>query len=441
MTGFEKTTSELFELQKFAIKLGLENISFLSRSLGNPHLQYPVIHIAGTNGKGSVSYYISRILQAAGLGTGLYTSPHLTDYRERIRVEDRLISEEYIIGFWERMKSMVLQRQATFFDTTTALAFKYFADLQVDVAVIETGLGGRLDSTNIVQPEISVITPIDFDHEKQLGHTLKEIAREKAGIIKAGGSVFSAAQQAEVLRVLQDTAEKAPAFFTLNSQARWKKTSPPSLSGQDFTVEYFSGEIYHLKTRQAGSHQVENIILALSAARHFLQKRNLILREETVQEALSSGFWAGRLQVMQEQPLVIFDVSHNLHGMTKTINELREITGKQKINVLIGLVDDKDFRKIAELIAEFADTVIITEPDTSRKLSASRFAEEFLKLNKTVEIESEPLKAYQTMIASASPDEINLAIGSHYLIGELMRKINFKNTPLNIPTYNEVIYA
>lgn len=441
MTGFEKTTDELFDLQKFAIKLGLQNISFLSRSLGQPQLSYPVIHIAGTNGKGSVSYYLSRILQAAGLRTGLYTSPHLADYRERIRVNDRLISEDYIIQFWEKIKIKVLERQATFFDTTTALAFKYFADQQIEAGIIETGLGGRLDSTNIVEPEICVITPVAFDHEKQLGHRLEDIAREKAGIIKTGCTVFTSPQPPEVQQVLRQASEKASAFFPVEQMASWKKTSPPSFSGQSFTVSFISGQVYNLHTRQAGTFQVENIVLALSAALHFLQKRHLPLAEETVQVALSGGFWAGRLQVMQENPLILFDVSHNLHGMTNTIKELRTMTGERKVNVLIGLVDDKDFPGIAELIADFADTIILTEPDTSRKLSATRFALEFQKQNKTVTIETDPFTAYQKMIQRSAPDEVNLAIGSHYLIGQLMRKTNFKNTPLNTPTYNEVFYA
>ena len=189
---YKAVVNELFDLQKFAIKLGLHNITALSSLLGNPHMQYPSIHIAGTNGKGSTSFYIAQILQACGLKVGLFTSPHLVDFRERIRVDNLLINEDDVISFWQTIKKEVLELQATFFDTTTLMAFDYFAKQRVDVAVFETGLGGRLDSTNIIQPECCVITPIGLDHQHFLGDTLSKIAVEKAGIIKNSADVFLA---------------------------------------------------------------------------------------------------------------------------------------------------------------------------------------------------------------------------------------------------------
>jgi len=184
MISYSQTVEQLFDLQKYAIKLGLENITLLSKNFGDPHLKYPTIHIAGTNGKGSTSFFISKILQTTGLKVGLFTSPHLVDFRERIRINDELIATEYVTSFWQEVKELVLKLEATFFDTTTLLAFKYFSDQNVDVAIIETGLGGRLDSTNILKPEIAVLTPIAYDHQKQLGKTIEKIAYEKAGIIK-----------------------------------------------------------------------------------------------------------------------------------------------------------------------------------------------------------------------------------------------------------------
>lgn len=203
MDLYTQTTQQLFDLQKYAIKLGLENISYLCQVFGNPQLKFPIIHIAGTNGKGSTAFYISNILQTCGLKVGLYTSPHLVDFRERIRINNQLIEKDYIIQFWKEIKESVLRLKATFFDTTTLMALKYFADKEVDVAVIETGLGGRLDSTNIVKPDMVVITPIGYDHQKQLGKTLKLIAFEKAGIIKDKCIVFVSEQKRSVLNVIK----------------------------------------------------------------------------------------------------------------------------------------------------------------------------------------------------------------------------------------------
>ncbi|MCK5852589.1 bifunctional folylpolyglutamate synthase/dihydrofolate synthase, partial [bacterium] len=204
MMDYQSAISEIYDLQKYAIKLGLDNIKFLMNSLNNPHNQYPVIHIAGTNGKGSTAFYIAGILQAMGMNTGLFTSPHLVDFRERIQVNGHKIEKSFIVDFWQREKKTILSREATFFDTTTALGLDYFKMKNVDVAVVETGLGGRLDSTNIVDSEIAVITPIDFDHQKQLGTTLKKIAYEKAGIIKKKSVVFSAIQQQSALEQISD---------------------------------------------------------------------------------------------------------------------------------------------------------------------------------------------------------------------------------------------
>ena len=199
MLEINTVLKELFDLQKFAIKLGLHNISQLNMFFDNPHLKYPTIHIAGTNGKGSTAIILQQILMQHGLKSGLFTSPHLFDFNERIRINDQLIEDQFIINFWSKAKELVLKMKATFFDTTTCLAFEYFYQNNVDVAIFETGLGGRLDSTNIIQPEMAIITPIDYDHQKHLGTTLTQIAYEKAGIIKNNHPVFLSRQHKNVI--------------------------------------------------------------------------------------------------------------------------------------------------------------------------------------------------------------------------------------------------
>jgi dihydrofolate synthase/folylpolyglutamate synthase len=198
MSRYSTTLFEIFDLQKYAIKLGLENITYLSKIVNNPHLKYPTIHIAGTNGKGSTAIILQQILMEHGFKVGLYTSPHLVSFNERIRINNNLIENQFIIDFWDTIKKFVLEKKATFFDTTTCLAFEYFYQRKVDVAIFETGLGGRLDSTNIIQPEATLLTPISFDHQKQLGNTLTDIAMEKAGIIKQNSHLFLGHQNEEV---------------------------------------------------------------------------------------------------------------------------------------------------------------------------------------------------------------------------------------------------
>ena len=223
MNPYLKTITELYGLQKFSIKMGLENISEICDHLNNPQNLYPVIHVAGTNGKGSTSRMIQATLTSHGLRVGLYTSPHLVDFRERIVIDDKQIEKDYIVEYWRKISPLIYQLKATFFDTTTALAFEYFGYKNIDVAVIETGLGGRLDSTNIVNPVSVVITPIEIDHTRQLGNNLQSIAWEKASIIKSGSTVFVAKQKKMVREVLEKCSSKAEICYNFTDSVRIDK--------------------------------------------------------------------------------------------------------------------------------------------------------------------------------------------------------------------------
>ncbi|MBD3226335.1 MAG: hypothetical protein GF313_16520 [Caldithrix sp.] len=419
---YQQTMDQIYDLQRFAIKLGLDNILALTHFLKDPHLKYPVIHIAGTNGKGSTAYFLAKFLQSAGLKVGLFTSPHLVDFRERITINDRMIEQNYICDFWGRVKNLVMQRKATFFDTSTAMALNYFHDQSVDIAVIETGLGGRLDSTNIVNPDLVVITPIDFDHEKQLGNTLTKIAAEKAAIIKSKCPVFTGIQDNEAMKVLTKTCANGNLYrmqdfvqFTIEDQ---------SLQGTtiSFQENLFNEQDSSLYIKQLGSYQIENILLAYLSARHYLKHKKYSFDMEQFKNILSQFTWRGRLDRVAGQPDVFFDVSHNATGIEKTVRFLKKYVSTDSIHLLIGLVKDKNYRRIAEVVGHQFCKITVTEPPTHRKLNGFTLAEILKETHPETFLMHNPFKAYNFARQNLKASDKLLVIGSHYLIGALINQ-------------------
>jgi len=423
MPSYQSTVKQLFDLQKFAIKLDLDNIGALCRFLDNPHRNYPVIHVAGTNGKGSTAFFTARILQAMGLHVGLFTSPHLIDFRERITINGRKISQSFVINFWEQIRNIVLKRKATFFDTTTAMAFEYFSQKKIDIAVIETGLGGRLDSTNIVKPVYAVITPIHYDHQKQLGDNLTEIAAEKAGIIKPGIKIFSASQEAETLASLHSRIDETN-FFNYLPDLVNHQINRSSLDGVDFNLEDFKRNINYsgLICAQVGDFQVANIALAYSAAREYCDDSGIFFLKKSFKKTLASAVWPGRLQRVERNPDIIFDVSHNFEGIRKSLSFISRFVDKSKLKIVLGLVDDKNHLQIANEIARHSENIIITEPRTHRKLSGEKI-QKILKqsVKKTILIK-ELNRAFDFCRKGLKPNETCLVTGSHYLAGPLLAR-------------------
>jgi len=426
MYNYRQTVKELFGLQQFAIKLGLDNITALCDRLNQPHKKYPVIHLAGTNGKGSSAWFIARILDALGLKVGLYTSPHLVDFRERIRVGDQLISEQFVCDFWSRHKQWVLERKATFFDTTTALAFDYFSEQKVDVAVIETGLGGRLDSTNIVQPYLAVITNIGYDHQKQLGNTLTQIAGEKAGIIKPGAVVVCAGQEPEVHRLIMEKAQKNP-FHYIPQVCHWQ-VQETSLDGTRFSLEIRQNETtdqYELQTRQNGEYQAANIALALFCTQLYAKQMRLSFTKQKAVDCISDTIWPGRLQIWQKDPNIILDVSHNLDGVKTTITSLERFPEWKQgsKNLLLGLVNDKDAEKICRFLGNRFDTIVVTEPATGRRQESSLLKMHLDSYNQNVKNIKDSVAAFEWIRSELSPRDNLLIMGSHYLVGEILNHL------------------
>jgi dihydrofolate synthase/folylpolyglutamate synthase len=408
-----------------ALKAGLRNIDDLDEFLGHPHRQYPCIHIAGTNGKGSVAHMLAAVLQAAGLKVGLYTSPHYRDFRERIKVNGELATKEFLIDFLNMMQEQVRHIQPSFFELSVAMAFQYFAEQQVDVAVIETGLGGRTDSTNIITPILSIITNISYDHQSVLGDTLEEIAGHKAGIIKEGVPVVIGETQVETEPVfLQEAKEKkAPISF---ADQIWQVKAKGRYAGKT-SFEVFSLQKLwadDLLTELSGDYQSRNLQTVLESVAILnkyeglsrkimfppIQKGLLHLRELTR--------FIGRWQVVQEQPLVILDSAHNIGGMTYAVEQLDKIPHRQ-LHFVLGMVKDKDIHKVLKILPAAA-RYYFAKADIPRGLEAQDLADQAAEYGLKGEVFSSVTTAYESALQEAGEEDLVFVGGSIYVVAEVV---------------------
>jgi len=402
-----------------AYKPGLQTTEALDAHYGHPHEHYRTIHVAGTNGKGSVSHSLASILQEAGLRVGLYTSPHLVDFRERIRVNGECISEDYVIRFvedfirWNSADEQATEHQDTlypsFFELTTALAFKYFADANVDVAVVEVGLGGRLDCTNIIRPELCVITNIALDHTQFLGSTLAEIASEKAGIIKPGVPVVIGETTPETKPVFEKKAQEAHAPIFYAEDFTWPAPLP------DFELK--------------GSYQTRNLQTILCAANQLkeIEKHNVEDIVSVIPQALShvcqnTGLM-GRWQTLHEQPLVVCDTGHNPAAWQYLAPQITSQPCRQ-LRIVFGMVDDKDIDTVLAMLPKHA-SYYFTQASTHRAIPAERVAE--LARHHQLNGKTYPTvaQAFQAAVAEAHPDDFIFVGGSSYVVADLLSNIDF----------------
>ena len=336
-----------------AFKKDLHNTQALCKSLGNPEQKFKCIHIAGTNGKGSTSHMIAAILQESGYKTGLYTSPHLKDFRERIRINGLMIDESFVVDFVEKTRAITESIQPSFFELTVAMAFDYFAGNQVDVAVIETGLGGRLDSTNVVTPLLSVITNIGLDHMNMLGNTLQEIAFEKAGIIKKNTPVVIGETLPETLPVFEAKAKEENA--ALHIADNYYQVKVTDSTGYNLSLEVhdlLNGLTRDCKLGLTGHYQEKNMRTVLTAT-HILNNAGFHLQQNKICKALENvreitGLY-GRWDVIRENPAVILDVGHNEDGIRQILQQLSLNYAEGNLHFILGFVNDKDIRKILSL--------------------------------------------------------------------------------------------
>lgn len=404
-----------------AYKKDLTNTIRLCGALGDPQKKFKTIHIAGTNGKGSTSHMLAAILQTAGYKTGLYTSPHLKDFRERIKINGQVCSEEFVIDFTERIKPLINEIEPSFFEITVAMAFDHFAKQGVDVAVIEVGLGGRLDSTNIITPELSVITNIGWDHMNLLGDTLEKIATEKAGIIKKGIPAVIGEVIPETRSVFDSYATSAPLIYA--QERRW-------MAGWDYehhllkveVVDKANNEHHHYQLDLPGIYQTKNLLTVLEAA-HQLHLQGWRTDTATIQKALQhvkklTGLH-GRWELIQNNPAVILDVGHNVDGVKQLSRQL-ELTDYDHLHIITGMVKDKDVDAVLALLPQDA-TYYFTQAQIPRALDAMTLQQKaagHLLIGNTYPNVNEAL---QHALAHAHKNDLILVCGSVFLVGEVKR--------------------
>lgn len=400
-----------------AYKEGLYNTNALDEHFNHPHRQFKTIHVAGTNGKGSCSHTIAAMLQAEGLRVGLFTSPHLVDFRERIRINGECISEQYVVDFVEKERSFFEPLHPSFFELTTAMAFKYFADMKVDIAVIEVGLGGRLDCTNIIKPILSVITNISLDHTQFLGDTLAKIAGEKAGIIKPGVTVVIGEANGETRPVFETKAREvgAPIVFAEDSCG--------ILSAEHLDnggILYATKRHGDVKGELSGDYQVKNANTILAVADILLH--NNILSEGSIAKGFghvceSTGLM-GRWQVLQTEPLVVCDTGHNTGGWQYLSRQIKAQRCRQ-LRMVFGMVDDKDINSVMEMLPKDA-TYYFTNATTHRAIPAQKVRQTGEEHGLKGSCYNSVNEAYEAALKDASNDDFVFVGGSSYVVADLL---------------------
>jgi dihydrofolate synthase/folylpolyglutamate synthase len=402
-----------------AYKPGLANTIRLMDSLENPHLKFKSIHIAGTNGKGSVSHYLSAVLQESGYKTGLYTSPHLIDFGERIRINGAMINQQYVIDFVADHHDLIAAVQPSFFELTMAMCFCYFADNKVDIAVIETGLGGRLDSTNIIMPVLSIITNIGFDHMEFLGNTLPEIAAEKAGIIKANIPVVIGESLPETKKVFEEFAHKKGADICYS-----EVNELPEFKGFDGHKMKFSFQDKNFISGLSGIYQLRNIRTLITAIR-VLQAGSFIITDQAIESGLMNvseltGL-RGRWEVVRNKPLLIADTAHNAHGLSQ-LNENIKQYQYQHLRIIIGMVKDKDLNAALQILpsnAIYYFTKALSERSLPTNELKTKAKEAGLKGNSFESI----AEAISSAMHDADNQDIIIITGSNFVVGEALQVI------------------
>ncbi|HEY1865624.1 MAG TPA: folylpolyglutamate synthase/dihydrofolate synthase family protein [Candidatus Acidoferrales bacterium] len=431
--------------QARAVKFNLENITAIAARLGHPERAVPAVHIAGTNGKGSTAAMLASILRAAGLRVGLYTSPHLVRINERIRLFDPLspttpediaarradgdISDADFAATFTRVHSVIedllasggLAAHPTYFECVTAMAFDFFASRKADIAVFEVGLGGRLDSTNILVPEVAVITQIDFDHENFLGHSIEEIAAEKAGIVKPGAWVVSAAGNPAAAQVIRARAALQNARL-VDVDAAYRISGLHAADAcYRFVVERAHAEPKSdiaISLALAGRFQVRNAVTAIAAA-HLLAERGFGINDDAIVQGLAAVRWPGRLERVQERPAVYFDGTHNPAGARELAAFWLEHLAGRRIHLVYGAMRDKAVDEVAGLLFPRATTVILTQSPQPRAVSADALASMTRHLARVMEVIPDPVAALRRALELAAPDDVVFATGSLFVVGDL----------------------
>jgi len=412
--------------------LSLDRVHDLLKRLGDPHRAYPTIHVAGTKGKGSTCAMIESILRAAGCRTGLYTSPHLHTFRERMRVCGELISREAFAALVDEIEPHVAAAPGlTWFEIVTALGFLHFARSRIDIGVIEVGLGGRFDATNVITPQVSVITSLSLDHTAWLGDTLDKIAFEKAGIIKPGVPVVSAPQKPEALAVIERIATERGAPLTvigrsenspsrpvrrfasgarqarLHPLKRASDTQKHQENGESFTLR---GKAFHVPLR--GRHQIDNAVLAIAAVR---QAKGFSIGDETIRRGLNQVEWPGRFEIARGDPPLVFDGAHNVDSALRLVATLEEVFPDRRWTLVFGASSDKDIAGILDALLPCVERAVVTRARSVRAANLESIAQQIAERGKPVEIAPSVAQALARILDSTTPVVVT---GSLYIVAE-----------------------
>ena len=423
---YQKALDYLYSLTNSGIKLGLQNTSRLLQYFDNPQLDIRTIHIAGTNGKGSTAAITESILRATGLKTGLYTSPHLLDFRERIQINRNLIEKQDVTRLILKIKSAVekLEIPVTFFEFGTVMAFLYFNEQDADVNILEVGLGGRLDATNLCEADISIITSISHDHMEYLGYDLKQIAFEKASIIKPSGTVFAHIPDNEIFNVVNSLAQSRKAsVYRLSGEFKITQIE----HGQGNQTFDFSGEkeeFKGLKLPLMGQFQAQNAGLAIAACLKFLESSN----EGDIRKGLETVQWEGRLEVLYGHPTVVLDSAHNEASVRNMTSELCKNIKFSRCLVILGIMKDKEIDKIVEILSQFGDHFYLVEVNPPRGEDPKKLQEKFKKYKKPVQVSESVPSALQAIKKVSNPNDLVCITGSIFTVAEAKKYFQYEKS-------------
>lgn len=432
--NYEQALDYIHSIYKFGSKLGLDNINYLLQLMGNPQQGLKVIHVAGTNGKGSTCAYISSVLVEQGFRVGLYTSPYLEEFTERIQINGVSIPKENlaeITAFVKEKVELMLshgKNHPTEFEVVTAIGFEYFKRQKIDYLVLEVGLGGRGDSTNVIDdPLVSVITPIAYDHMDYLGDTLGKIAFEKAGIIKANCPVVTYLQKDEAMEVIEEVSKEVNAPINIAPIKQIELVSYDD-SGQCFHGFYGNEKIENLKISMLGEHQIENAVVALTALNILASVHQIPISKKALYDGFMNAKWPGRLEIITRNPTTIIDGAHNVHGMQALAKTIKKLYTEKSMTLVIGILGDKDVEGMLGEIVPLANHIIITKPNNPRAMALDKLAEMIGVYGKTAKKSISISHAIQEALDCSTPDNLIVFCGSLYMIGDVRSILKRRNS-------------
>jgi dihydrofolate synthase/folylpolyglutamate synthase len=430
---YEEAMNYITSVGRFGSNYGLERTFRILELLGSPHKKLKLIHIAGTNGKGSTTAMVTKILRGAGYKVGMYTSPYLEEFEERIQINGENINKDRLVDLLEKVKVVIEKvveegyEHPTEFEIITALMFLHFYNEKVDYAVIEVGLGGRLDSTNVIVPKVSVITSISLDHVNILGDSLQAIAKEKAGIIKENVPLILYPQEKEVEEVILKVAEekKSKVYLVKKEDSRLLNINNDELY-QEVQVKS-NKNTYSVKLPLLGEHQIINLSVALNVIEALYEIENIIINRELIEKSLEDVKWIGRLEVLGKKPAIVIDGAHNIDGIKALRRNVEKYFKYNKIYLLLGILADKQVKEMVKEITPIAEKVYALTPHSERAELSEDLKKEILEFNSNVVSLESYEEAFFSAVNEAEKDDLILISGSLYMVGDMRKIITSKN--------------